>query len=394
MNCSNQVRGRPGRRPPASPARPGRSALQDLSYAYDPVGNVLRIEDQSQSTRYFSNQRVEPANTYRYDSDYGFRYYAPWLQCWINPDPAGDADGLNRYRMVGNGPVNRRDVQGLEGVDATIYMIVAAIVVIGAIAAIAAFRGQQPVSVEQSLSEKKLKPPSATNKNNQLPIVKENDESRQLAPHIRDSQPSGQPSSSHTTTPQIQPEESKPSFQAIEKTSTATSTFPPALAGPSHAWEHAGTGETKSEKHHVRKPAEEKIKKIPRGQQKKERPALQESTSKTEKTTFTFASNETFKKSAHHIKNKNNIDKKISTFLSDQTVGTAHSSFGKYSSLDITGVIGSGRGDLRALYFRYDNEWVFVNVDTHDNLRQWVTIKTNALMVVKSAYKNSRVSSR
>uniref|UniRef100_UPI000465C79E RHS repeat-associated core domain-containing protein n=1 Tax=Pseudomonas syringae TaxID=317 RepID=UPI000465C79E len=28
---------------------------------------------------------------------YGFRYYAPWLQRWINPDPAGDVDGLNLY---------------------------------------------------------------------------------------------------------------------------------------------------------------------------------------------------------------------------------------------------------------------------------------------------------
>ncbi|MFL8999281.1 RHS repeat-associated core domain-containing protein [Pseudomonas azerbaijanorientalis] len=31
---------------------------------------------------------------------YGFRYYAPWLQRWINPDPAGDTDGFNRYLMV------------------------------------------------------------------------------------------------------------------------------------------------------------------------------------------------------------------------------------------------------------------------------------------------------
>jgi insecticidal toxin complex protein TccC len=46
-------------------------------------------------------------------SYYGFRYYAPWLQRWINPDPAGAVDGLNLYRMVQNNPVSLRDAEGL-----------------------------------------------------------------------------------------------------------------------------------------------------------------------------------------------------------------------------------------------------------------------------------------
>ncbi|MEA1763062.1 RHS repeat-associated core domain-containing protein [Pseudomonas syringae pv. tomato] len=46
---------------------------------------------------------------------YGFRYYAPWLQRWINPDPAGDVDGLNLYRFVGNAPVLMVDNTGLFG---------------------------------------------------------------------------------------------------------------------------------------------------------------------------------------------------------------------------------------------------------------------------------------
>jgi insecticidal toxin complex protein TccC len=45
---------------------------------------------------------------------YGFRYYAPWLQRWINPDPAGYADGPNLYRFVGSDPVNNVDTKGLE----------------------------------------------------------------------------------------------------------------------------------------------------------------------------------------------------------------------------------------------------------------------------------------
>ena len=47
---------------------------------------------------------------------YGFRYYAPWLQRWINPDPAEDIDGLNRYRMVKNSPVVFLDPNGLAPV--------------------------------------------------------------------------------------------------------------------------------------------------------------------------------------------------------------------------------------------------------------------------------------
>ncbi|WP_131107670.1 RHS repeat-associated core domain-containing protein [Pseudomonas sp. Sample_10] len=43
---------------------------------------------------------------------YGLRYYAPWLNRWINPDPAGDVDGLNVYRMVRNNPLRFRDGDG------------------------------------------------------------------------------------------------------------------------------------------------------------------------------------------------------------------------------------------------------------------------------------------
>lgn len=44
---------------------------------------------------------------------YGMRYYAPWLQRWINPDPAGILDGLNLFRMVRNNPLKFVDVKGL-----------------------------------------------------------------------------------------------------------------------------------------------------------------------------------------------------------------------------------------------------------------------------------------
>lgn len=45
---------------------------------------------------------------------YGFRYYAPWMMRWINPDPAGPVDGLNVYAMVGNNPLSYKDELGLN----------------------------------------------------------------------------------------------------------------------------------------------------------------------------------------------------------------------------------------------------------------------------------------
>ncbi|WP_460141382.1 RHS repeat-associated core domain-containing protein [Pseudomonas sp. S2_E01] len=48
---------------------------------------------------------------------YGFRYYAPWLLRWINPDPAGEVDGLNLYCFVRNSPVRYFDWDGLVRIE-------------------------------------------------------------------------------------------------------------------------------------------------------------------------------------------------------------------------------------------------------------------------------------
>ncbi|WP_256345242.1 RHS repeat-associated core domain-containing protein [Pseudomonas sp. PD9R] len=44
--------------------------LQDLNYAYDPVGNITSIEDKAQLTQHFNSQRIDPVNCYGYDSLY------------------------------------------------------------------------------------------------------------------------------------------------------------------------------------------------------------------------------------------------------------------------------------------------------------------------------------
>jgi insecticidal toxin complex protein TccC len=66
------------------------------------------VEAKYKTVRYSGKERDATGLYY-----YGLRYYAPWLQRWINPDPAGDVDGLNLYCMVRNNPVTLSDPDGL-----------------------------------------------------------------------------------------------------------------------------------------------------------------------------------------------------------------------------------------------------------------------------------------
>jgi len=67
------------------------------------------VEAKYKTVRYSGKERDATGLYY-----YGFRYYAAWMQRWMNPDPAGDVDGLNRYRMVKNNPVTTGDINGLR----------------------------------------------------------------------------------------------------------------------------------------------------------------------------------------------------------------------------------------------------------------------------------------
>lgn len=72
------------------------------------------IEAKYRTVRYSGKERDATGLYY-----YGMRYYAPWLQRWINPDPQGSADGLNLYCFVSNSPVSKFDTNGLVGMDVT-----------------------------------------------------------------------------------------------------------------------------------------------------------------------------------------------------------------------------------------------------------------------------------
>ncbi|MHC8392737.1 RHS repeat-associated core domain-containing protein [Pseudomonas sp. LB3P93] len=74
--------------------------------AWRAARNVL--EAKYRTLRYSGKERDASGLYY-----YGQRYYAPWLQRWISPDPAGTTDGLNLYCMVGNNPVRFADSRGL-----------------------------------------------------------------------------------------------------------------------------------------------------------------------------------------------------------------------------------------------------------------------------------------
>ena len=88
------------------------SASLVANYRYDPFGRI-----------FYQSGGLASANVYRFSSKeqmpnsglyyYGFRFYDPLTQRWLNRDPIGEAGGLNLYGYVGNNPVNFYDPYGL-----------------------------------------------------------------------------------------------------------------------------------------------------------------------------------------------------------------------------------------------------------------------------------------
>jgi RHS repeat-associated protein len=81
------------------------------SYRYDPFGNIIS-----------KSGSLADANVYRFSSKeihvnsgmyyYGFRFYEPNLQRWINRDPIEEAGGINLYTFCLNELPNRVDPLG------------------------------------------------------------------------------------------------------------------------------------------------------------------------------------------------------------------------------------------------------------------------------------------
>ncbi|WP_227718631.1 hypothetical protein [Morganella morganii] len=56
----------------ASGGNKKRYPIQDISYQYDPAGNVTERYDLSREDQYFDNLRITAHNQYHYDSCYAY----------------------------------------------------------------------------------------------------------------------------------------------------------------------------------------------------------------------------------------------------------------------------------------------------------------------------------
>lgn len=85
-------------------------------YEYDPYGNTLAMSGtNANANRYrFSSKEIHPNSGLYY---YGFRYYRPDLQRWLNQDPIREFGGINLYRFVRNNPLSFLDKSGLQDED-------------------------------------------------------------------------------------------------------------------------------------------------------------------------------------------------------------------------------------------------------------------------------------
>ena len=84
-------------------------------YSYDAYGRSTSENGPlaTDNVYRFSSKELHAASGHYY---YGYRFYDPQAQRWINRDPLGEAGGVNLYGFVGNGPVGAVDPSGLDWV--------------------------------------------------------------------------------------------------------------------------------------------------------------------------------------------------------------------------------------------------------------------------------------
>lgn len=74
------------------------------------ITGVNEIKVSLKEYRYTGKEADDSTGLYYY----GARYYASWLGCWLQPDPAGTVDGLNLYGFVKGNPIKHVDSDGLS----------------------------------------------------------------------------------------------------------------------------------------------------------------------------------------------------------------------------------------------------------------------------------------
>ncbi len=102
------------------------SQAMAASYKYDPYGHVLGSSGTlaAANVMRFSSKPVHPNSGMYY---YGYRFYDPNTQRWLNRDPIGERGGVNLYGFVHNDPLSKRDRFGHSIVPAAVGPIGVAI---------------------------------------------------------------------------------------------------------------------------------------------------------------------------------------------------------------------------------------------------------------------------
>jgi len=101
-------RGAPRKQNPISNATAG------ATYKYDPFGRLVSSSGSLASAngyRFSSKEWIQTAGIYYY----GYRFYDPLTQRWLNRDPIAERGGINIYTYISNNSINVVDMFGLDG---------------------------------------------------------------------------------------------------------------------------------------------------------------------------------------------------------------------------------------------------------------------------------------
>ncbi len=70
-----------------------------VSYSCDAFGRLMNKSGSLEQPFRFSTKRYDEGTGLSY---YGYRFYAPAIERWLNRDPIAEAGGINLYGFVGN----------------------------------------------------------------------------------------------------------------------------------------------------------------------------------------------------------------------------------------------------------------------------------------------------
>jgi len=92
----------------------GTTGALTARYEYGPFGEALRATGTmaKKNPLRFSTKYTDDESAMLY---YGYRYYNPSTGRWLSRDPIEEKGGRNLYAVVGNNPIDKADLLGLDG---------------------------------------------------------------------------------------------------------------------------------------------------------------------------------------------------------------------------------------------------------------------------------------